>query len=167
MLPKYKTILLAIDLSENSAYALRHAIAIAQQSAGQVHLIHVLPDVEPAVLNYVATVMGAERLADYELEHKEEIRDEMRVAVHKFATEELLSAPETVDFIHAIHVHHGSPAFATLELAETLDADLIVVGSHSKGKKIRHAFLGSMAKLLLRKSTRPVLVVPLSTTLPR
>ncbi|MBW2187683.1 MAG: universal stress protein [Deltaproteobacteria bacterium] len=160
MLPEYKTILLAIDLSENSAYALRHAVAIGRCHNAKVHLLHVLPDVEPAVLNYVATVMGEGRLADYELQHKEDIRDKVRVSVHQFAKSELLNNPEYLALIDDIEVHHGNPASVVLDVAERLDADLIVIGSHGKGR-VSHAFLGSMAKRLLRKSVRPVLVIPL------
>lgn len=160
MLPEYKTILLAIDLSENSAYALRHALAIGRCHNAKVHLLHVLPDVEPAVLNYVATVMGENKLADYELQHKEDIRDQVRVSVHEFAKAELLNNPELLELIHDIEVHHGNPASVVLDVAERLDVDLIVIGSHSKGR-VKHAFLGTMAKRLLRKSVRPVLVIPL------
>lgn len=161
MLPQYKTILLAVDLSENSANALRHAVAIAHQHGGKVHLIHALPEVEPAVLNYVSTIMGKERLAEYELQHKAEIRDQMLVEVHEFAKKELLDAPEYLDLITSFDVHHGDAAFVTLDAADALDADLIVIGNHGKGHKVRHAFIGSMAKRLLRKTLRPVLVVPL------
>jgi len=161
MLPKYKNILLAVDLSENSARALRHAVAIAQLHQGHVHLIHVLPEVEPAVLNYVATVMGEERLAEYELQHKDDVRDQMRVSVHEFAKQELLNIPEAMEMIKDVEVHHGIPSFVTLEVADSIAADLIVIGNHSKGNKVRHAFLGTMAKRLLRKSKIPVLVVPL------
>lgn len=163
MLPVYKTILLAVDLSENSAYALRHAVSLAKKSGGKVHLIHALPEVEPAVLNYVSTIMGKERLAEYELQHKEEIRDEMLKEVHEFAKKELLDSPESLDVISSFDVHHGNPVFVTLDVADEIDADLIVIGNHGKGHKIRHAFIGSMAKLLLRKATRPVLVAPLPT----
>ncbi|MCD6525612.1 MAG: universal stress protein [Desulfuromonas sp.] len=160
MIPEYKTILHATDLTENSAYALRHAVAIARCHNAQIHLLHVLPDVEPAVLNYVSTVMGEDRLADYELKHKEDIRDEMRVSVHEFAKTELLNCPDALSLIHEVEVHHGSPASQILEEADRIDADMIIIGSHGKGR-VSHAFLGSLAKRLLRKSPRPVLVVPL------
>jgi len=164
LLPQYKTILLAVDLSENSAYALRHAVSIAQQHGGKVHLVHALTEMEPAVLNYVSTIMGKERLAEYELQHKEEIRDQMLVDIHDFAKKELLDKPEYLDLISSINVHHGDPVFVTLDAGDAINADLIVIGNHSKGHKVRHAFLGSMAKRLLRKTLRPVLVVPLPTT---
>ena len=163
MLPEYKTILLATDLSENSAHGLRHAVAIAQCHGAKLHLLHVLPDVEPAVMNYVATVMGEDRLADYELQHKEEIRDQILVSVHEFAKKELLNCPESLALIHDVQVSHGSPASVVLEAAELLDADLIVIGSHGKGK-VRHAFIGSVAKRVVRKSPRPVLIIPLPQT---
>jgi len=41
-----------------------------------------------------------------------------------------------------------------------LSADLIVMGTHGKGA-LRYAFLGSVAEKVLRKTLRPVLIVPL------
>lgn len=161
MIPTYKKILYATDLSPNAAHAFRHAIGVARAFNGRIHVLHVLPEVEPAMLNYISTVMGEDRLADLELEHKSEIKDKIRQRLHEFAKEELVDHPEDVDRIEDIEIHHGSPVGLILEVADRIEADLVVVGSHGKGK-LKYAFLGSVAEKILRKSHRPALVVPLN-----
>jgi len=160
MIPQYKTILYATDLSENAAHAFRHAISIARSFDARIHLLHVLPEVDPAVINYVSTVMGKEKLADFEIVHKTEIKDAIRQRLHVFAKEELADHPEDVERIADIEVPLGNPTVEILAAAERIDADLIVMGSHSKGA-LKYAFLGSVAEKVLRKSHRPMLVVPL------
>jgi nucleotide-binding universal stress UspA family protein len=52
----------------------------------------------------------------------------------------------------------GQPADAILHVAETHDADLIVVGSRGLGT-MQSAIFGSVSKALVTRSKRPVLVV--------
>ena len=53
----------------------------------------------------------------------------------------------------------GSPPEEVLRVAERLDGDLIVVGTHGR-QGIARAFLGSVAEIVVRTSARPVVVVP-------
>lgn len=161
MIPQYKTILYATDLSANAAHAFRHAIAVARCYDARIHILHILPMVEPAVMNYVSTVMGEERLADLELSHKETVIEQIREKLLEFARTELIDHPEDFDRVVDIEIHHGSPVGQILEHSDNLEADLIVVGSHGQGR-LKYALLGSVAEKLLRKSHRPVMVVPLS-----
>lgn len=161
MLPQYQKILYATDLSINAAHAFRHAISLARRFEAKIHILHVLPEVDASVLNYISTVMGEERLVNLELEHKDAIKDQIRLRLHEFAKAELVDHPEDLERIASIEVHHGSPVGQILEIADELDADLVVLGSHGKGK-LKYAFLGSVAEKLLRKSYRPVMVIPLN-----
>ncbi|WP_432822626.1 universal stress protein [Trichloromonas sp.] len=161
MIPQYGKILYATDLSVNAAHAFRHAISLARHYGAKIHVLHVLPEVDSSVLNYISTVMGEERLVNLELAHKDEITDQIRMRLHQFAKDELADHPEDLEWIADIEVHHGSPVGQILEVADRLDVDLVVVGSHGKGK-LKYAFLGSVAEKLLRKSYRPVMVVPLN-----
>jgi nucleotide-binding universal stress UspA family protein len=160
MIADYKNILYATDLSVNSAHAFKHAISIARRYNAKVVLLHVLPEVDSATMNYVATVMGEEQLAAFELDHKKEIKDEIRHRLHQFAKEELGDHPEDAERISEIEVHYGNPVAYILQHADSLDVDLIVLGSHGKGA-LKYAFLGSVAEKVLRKSHRPMLIVPL------
>lgn len=161
MIPQYRTILYATDLSENAAHAFRHVISIARCFDARIHFLHALPEVDSAVLNDVSTVMGEGKLADLEVAHKAEVADAIQTRLYAFAKEELIDHPEDVERVAAVEVHHGSPVVQILAAADRINADLIVLGSHSKGV-IKHAFLGSVAEKVLRKSQKPVLVIPLN-----
>jgi len=160
VIPIYKKILVATDLTPNSAHALRHAVGLARAHQGQITLLHVIPDVEPAVLNLVATAMGGNKLTDYELAHKADIKEQIQARLQEFAAEELNDHPGDLGLISSIEIHHGHAVAMILEVADDLEVDLIVLGSHGKGP-VHYAFLGSVAEKVLRKSHRPVLVVPL------
>lgn len=160
MIPDYRKILYATDLSVNSAHAFKHAISIARRYDARMILLHVLPEVDPAMMNYVSTVMGEDKLAELELEHKKEIKDEIRLRLHQFAKQELGDYPEDAERISEIEVHYGNPVAQILQYADRFSVDLIVLGSHGKGT-LKYAFLGSVAEKVLRKSHRPMLIVPL------
>ena len=161
MIPEYKKILVATDLTPNAEFAFRHAVAIARCHGGEMTLLHVLPKVDQAVLNYVSTVMGTEKLADFEIQHEGEVAEDIRQRIADFAKDELSDHPEDLKRVVGIEVHHGDAVAMILEASDRLDVDLIVLGSHGKGK-MTYAFLGSVAEKLLRKSKRPVTVVPLN-----
>jgi len=59
----------------------------------------------------------------------------------------------------------GDPAIALKNLAERLDAKLLVVGTRDRGigESIREFFTGSVAARLAHRQHRPILVVPLGT----
>ena len=53
----------------------------------------------------------------------------------------------------------GPPAKVILKEADKLEADLIVMGSHGFGGVFK-LLLGSVSSAVLKKSGRPVLIVP-------
>jgi nucleotide-binding universal stress UspA family protein len=62
----------------------------------------------------------------------------------------------------------GDPALAIKQLANKLDAQLLVVGTRKRGigESIREFFTGSVAARLAHRQHRPVLVVPLQDPVP-
>lgn len=62
----------------------------------------------------------------------------------------------------------GDPALAIKQLANKLDARLIVVGTRNRGlgESIREFFTGSVAARLAHRQHRPILVVPLEEEVP-
>ncbi|MBE0617270.1 MAG: universal stress protein [Proteobacteria bacterium] len=156
MLPEYQTILYATDLSPNAARAFRHAVSLAAHYGAKIHLLHVLAETETAVVNYVATVMGEDKLADLELEHHNEVRAEILGRLETFTREEL---PPDLPHgcVSGIEVVHGDPAEEILETAGRIGADLIVMGSHSRGR-LRQVLLGAVTERVLRRASCPVFV---------
>ena len=160
MIPKYSTILYSTDLTENAAHAFRHAISLAKAYDAQIHILHMMQEMDASVVSYVASVIGEDKFAGLELDHEGELRNQIRAKLDSFAAEELADYPEELARVASIIVHHGNPVAGILTEADRLSADLIVMGTHGKGA-LRYAFLGSVAEKVLRKTLRPVMIVPL------
>ena len=154
-----KRILVAKDLSKEASNVIRFALELGSKFDAEVHVLHVMPTVDHAVLNMVAIAMGPDKLARLNSENEESLaaqtREQLNVIIEeekKLADFELKKNPE-------IEVHHGEAAPLILSVADRIDADLIILGSHSKGR-LHYAFLGSVAEKILRKSHRAVFIVP-------
>lgn len=160
MIAQYKTILYSTDLSANAAHAFRHAISLAKAYNAQIHILHMMPEMDAAVVSYVASVMGEDKFAGMEQDHELELREEIRGKLDRFAAEELAEFPEELARVASVIVHHGNAVAGILTEADRLSADLIVMGTHGKGP-MHYAFLGSVAEKVLRKTLRPVMVIPL------
>ncbi|MDH3453916.1 MAG: universal stress protein [Desulfuromonadales bacterium] len=160
MLPTYQNILIATDLTPNCVFAFKHAVMLARESKAKVHLLHVVPEVDAGFRSYVSAVMGSGILEKFEAQHEEEARAEIRKELEEFTKEELADHPEDFKNIVSIQVLHGHAVSHILQEAERLNADVIVMGTHGKGA-LQHTFLGSVTEKVLRRSKRPVFVVPI------
>lgn len=161
MLPVCKSILLATDLSHNAGEAFKYAVMLSRPDQATIHLLHVVPEVDNSVRTYVSAVMGEGSLDKFENQHEELARQNIRKALDEFARTELKDHPEDLERIADIVVEHGQPAAKILEVSDELNADLIVMASHGKGA-LEYTFLGSVTEKVLRKTKRPVFVVPLA-----
>lgn len=161
MLPIYKNILVTTDLSPNSEHAFKHAVMLARQSNAKIHLLHVVPEVDAQIRGYVATIVGEGKLDRFAQEHEQEARDEIKRELDHFAKEELADFSEDLQRFAGAVVVHGQPVAQILKVGDDLDADVIVMGTHGKGE-IGYTFLGSVAEKVLRKTKRPVFIVPLT-----
>lgn len=160
MLPNYSNVLFATDLTPNAIQAFKHAVMMARRNDAKIHLLYVVPEVDAAMRSYISAMMVKGSLDKFESRHEEEARQEMQRRLKKFAADELADHPEDLQRVESIEVLHGHPVAKILQMADQVNADVIVMGSHGKGA-IEHAFLGSVTEKVLRKSKRPVFVVPI------
>jgi nucleotide-binding universal stress UspA family protein len=68
--------------------------------------------------------------------------------------------PKCTDRVESIKVCEGFPADTILRMADELDCDVIIMGTHGKGI-IANTFLGSTSKRILRRTRKPVFMIPL------
>jgi nucleotide-binding universal stress UspA family protein len=156
---KMNRILVAKDVTDKSARVIRYALELGAKFHAQIHVLHVMPTVDAAVLNSVALVMGADKLAKLNKENEAEQTEMIRKQLNDIIQSESDLMEEEILHPPLVEVHHGEPVPVILTVADRLDADLIVIGSHTKGK-LHYAFLGSVAEKILRKSNRTVTIVP-------
>jgi nucleotide-binding universal stress UspA family protein len=157
MIPRFKKILYATDLSENSAYAFRYAVNSAQQHGAKIHILHVLEGIKGNVLSAYFD-MG--KLQEIREKGKEEIKDRIQKRLEIFCQRELMDDPECRDLVASTEVVEGDPAAEILRQADELGVDLVVMGTHGKGL-LEHAFLGSVAEKILHRIKIPVLTIPI------
>lgn len=138
---QYSKLLVAIDLSEDSAKVVQRARAIAENNSAQLHLIHVI---EPLSFAY-----GGDIPMDFS-----GIQDE----IHQQATQQLhrFAEANNVDADHQ-HIVLGKPEVEIHSAAQDVGADLIVVGSH--GRYGLALLMGSTANGVLHGATCDVLAV--------
>lgn len=156
---KIKRILVAKDLSKESSNVIRYALELGSKFDAQVHVLHVMPTVDASVLNMVAIAMGPDTLAKLNASNEASIAEQTREQLNAILHDETELADFDLNSLPEIEVHHGEAAPMILSVADRLNVDIIILGSHSKGK-LHYAFLGSVAEKILRKTHRAVFIVP-------
>ena len=154
-----KKILVAKDLSKESSHVIRYALELGCKFHAQVYVLHVMPTVDSAVLNMVAISMGPDKLANFNAKNEAELAKKTHEQLDNIIQKETELMEEVIVHPPKIEVHHGDAAPMILSVADRLDVDMIILGSHSKGK-LHYAFLGSVAEKILRKTHRTIVIVP-------
>ena len=171
-LPKIevKKILYATDLSENARYAFAYAVSLADLYNAGITMIHVLPEVPGILDKNVIGYISAERWEEIKSQNVDEAKEALigkrrdhlviRDALHQFS-ENVKENQEGNGFVtDDIVVVRGNPVEQIITQAEETSCDLIVMGTHGHGTLV-DAMMGSTARRVLRRSTKPVLVVRL------
>lgn len=139
-----RSILVPIDFSDGARAAVDHAAALGQGLGARLTALHVIPRVttyEPLPTFPVA--------APFDPEAQERLRGDARRFVTPAGSQQPLAE---------IVLREGDPADEILAAAAA-GVDLIVLGRHGR-RGFEHWLLGSVTERVVRKSDRPVLVVP-------
>jgi universal stress protein A len=137
----YKTILLAIDLTEEADLVAEKAISIQQDESSLIHLVHV---VEPISFAY-----GGDIPMDFST-IQEDIQEQAKKQLAELGKR--YQIPDERQ-----HIIMGRPETEIHNQAETLGADVIVIGSH--GRHGLALLLGSTANGVLHGAKCDVLAV--------
>lgn len=142
----YKTILVPIDISENELIArvIPHVEGLAKLSDSYIHFLTVIPSFP------YYTTLGITYPA--EMPDMDEMKRNTGAAFTEVIKRFNLPEDRVVP-----HIVTGSPKEQILKLADMIDANLIVIGSHRPG--MTTFLLGSNAAAVVRHATCSVLVV--------
>lgn len=141
-LNKLERVLVPIDFSELCFRAIRTALSIAPPE--RIHLLHVT-----AVASGLAWAAPLHAAAD---DHATVERVRLRLA------RELDGHNLEHEGMH-VNLRLGSPSHEIVDFANTLQPDLVIVGSHSQKGKVSRLLMGSVAYSVVRNAQAPVLVV--------
>jgi nucleotide-binding universal stress UspA family protein len=145
---KVSRVLVGVDLDEASASALKMAGVLASSWNADITVFHASTPEAPAYFT-------ADQIEMLEAE-REQSRAGTAAQVRVFAEQRVQRA------LHVV-VAEGPPGDALVRMAA--DFDLIVVGTHRR-HGARRWWLGSVAEAVVRRSPRPVLVVPAGAGVP-
>lgn len=138
----YRHILLAVDFAKDSEQVVAKAQALSQQHEAHLSLVH--------VVEYVPMDLASDLVLPQEVELEQELSD--------LATKRLRDLGDRLGVSETDrHLLQGSTRGEILRLAEELDADLLVVGSH--GRHGVQLLLGSTANAVLHGAPCDVLAV--------
>ncbi len=138
----FKRILVAVDDSEFAARAADVGVELAKSLKAQVDFVHVF---DPSVGPGATWGVPADRLTEMSEQAAKHL-----VAAFRERTLIRSGVREFVD--------SGKPASKIIEIANSWHADLIVMGSHGRGK-MEGLLMGSVSQEVLHHARCPVLVV--------
>ena len=151
-IPKIKKILYTTDLSENSAYVFRYALNSAEVHDAEMHILYVLKYFFPLPYSFFAATTPEDE--------KPAILDQIKKRLDDFVQRELENNPARINRVSSIQVTEGDPVVEILKKADEIKADVLIMGTHSKGL-VSQTFLGSVATDVLQHSRVPVFIIPI------
>ncbi len=140
-----KKVLIALDYDPTAKKVAEVGFAMAKAMGAEITLIHVIVDLVTYSLTYLN--MGPLQLDSV---------DELKQASQNFLDKVKRHLGD--DTILTV-IKEGEFADIILETAKELDADCIVMGSHSQ-KWLENILIGSVTEEVLRKTTIPMFIIP-------
>ena len=143
-------ILVPVDFSLGSEMAFKYAEFLAKKFSASIHLIHVVDK------RYV------EKIAELNCEPEEEVSEKLSLQA-KRNLENFLTDHNSEGQVAEQTITVGTPFQAIALRAQTIDADMIVMGGQGRAGngEIDEIFFGSAAERVVRLLPCPVLCVPL------
>jgi universal stress protein A len=147
MQPKIRRILVPVDFSPPSDYALTYAKALGADFGASLHLLHVVED--PLMTGPWPVEVCLGELPRLRAKVIEDAGSQMLECLKSIGESGMEATGEVLV---------GSPFQAIVDLAFTSGVDLIVMGTHGR-TGIPHLLIGSVAERVIRHAACPVLVV--------
>jgi len=153
-----KKILVPVDFSEHTYEVCRFAIEIAKMTGGEIRLFHAYFDYMIATNNSYQFSVDTGEVFNYDM--MIEIRNEAKAQMEKLAGElidELVR--DSISNVFVVHtLSGGMPEDEILNISETYDPDLIVMGTRGKGEK--ELLTGKVSSKVVKSAKCRILTIP-------
>ncbi len=170
MATEIKKILFPTDLSKHARYAFQFAASLADRYGATIAILHVMEELPTTVEAQLAGFMGDKKWQELKKKQEEEAREVLigkkrdgmmiRQALQNFCQDMKDDDPECNFTADEIVVKSGNVVQEIVEQAENVNADLIVMAYYARNM-IAEAMVGGVTRRVLRRSKRPVLLVPM------
>lgn len=149
-----KKILIGVDDSKFSEYATTYAFKLAEKLDAQVGLVHIIEPVTAVENTDTGIGLPMENNLDYVTPELIDIQQQGSESLIDRVIKKHGQGREIAHF-----TEFGSTAEGIVECAKEFNADMIIIGTHSR-TGLDRLFMGSVAEHVVRYATVPVLVVP-------
>lgn len=141
-----KRVCVATDFSEPAGGAFSYGLTFAQQFQAELHLLHVIEDIMPAVPEPGLAMLPTQEIMAG-------LRKSSEDAMKDFLASKDLGGVKIVKVIR-----EGSPFREIDAYAKEAKIDMLVVGTHGRSG-LTHLLLGSVAERVVRSAPCPVLTI--------
>lgn len=163
-------ILFVTDLTANAAHAYQYALTMAERFGAAIVVMHVMEGTASLNEEALGKWIGKRRLDAMKDKAKEEARDAligkkreheiMQEALENFCTEVGQACPDDSKVpSDAIVITEGRVVDGIIDTCKKQDCDMIVM-AHPVRRVIDEPLFGATTRGVLRKSIKPVLLVP-------
>lgn len=140
-MPHYEAILIAIDLDEESSLIIRRGLALSNNQPSKLHIVHAC---EHPITGYGEQMGKNHRCTEVQI--RQQVFPQLKALCDKYGIPS-----------ENLHIAFGRPADTVHKLAEKMDSNLIISGSH--GKHGLQLLLGSTANSIVHGANCDVLTV--------
>jgi nucleotide-binding universal stress UspA family protein len=160
MIPEIKKILYTTDLSETSNFAFSYAASVANRYDALINILYVIKDVARSSEDLISNVIGEEKWKEILGRNKMEIIDKIRHRLEEFCDQTRSEMSGCPFLVEKILVELGNPVDEIVQEAAKEEYDMVIMGAHGHGT-IAGTVIGSVSRRVLRRTSKPVLVVRL------
>ena len=165
-----KKILFATDLSSHARHAFTYAASIAGHYDASIAILHVMEELPESINAQLSGLLGKERYEELKVSAQADVRETLigkkrdsvmiKQALEAFWEETKDSGSERDDVMDEIIVKEGNIADEIVEQAEKGGCDMIILAYHARNM-VAEAMMRGVTRRVLRRSKRPVLLVPM------
>ncbi len=158
MLPELKTILYATGLGPGAPYVFRHALTEAEKHKAKIIILHVMEPLNPFGRHLVELHISHSQAEQIQAQAREHAKKRIEERVQKLCDKESCRMPGGENLVSEIRVVEGQPHLEIVKQARSLNAGLVVIGSH-RHTALGEAMLGHTANKVVHRCETPVLLV--------
>lgn len=154
-LPEIKTILYTTSLGKHTRPVFRQAIKMASLYQAKIIMLHVVEPIGETGQVLIQKYLPKDLRKKVHDEGLQQVKDNMKQRVQKFYQDEMNRVESAPEIEIEQVVGEGNRSDVIVELANRIDADLILIGSHNRlGRSSR------TTRQVIKYAERPVMVVP-------
>ena len=150
-----KNILIALDFDPTAQKVAEIGFKFGENKDASITLLHVIADPSYYASTVYDPIMGFGGYANLNLLSPDIINELKKKSLEFLEKSKQHLGGENIKIL----VKEGSIAETILQVAEELNADIIVMGSHSK-RWLENMLMGSITEYVLHHSSVPLLIIP-------